>query len=322
MSEDFYEKLWQTIKIDKKVFVGELKNKRKNGEEYDALASISPVLDDNDNVLFFVSIERDISKEKELDRIKDEFVSIASHELRTPLTAIDGIVSMMRDGEYGEINKEIRKGLDDVNTASERLITLVNDLLSLSRIQAGRLKYELSEFGVEKPIKDVCDLFSVIVKKKGLELKTESGGEIVAQADMGKFKQILNNLLNNALKFTDSGYISVSFKEEGDNVNISIQDTGCGISKKDMDKLFGKFQQASNQSGRPPGTGLGLHLSREMTRKMGGDLWIAESEVGRGSTFVISLPKKGTKRADQVSKNIADEARKQPDQKSDRMEKV
>ncbi len=298
MDGDFYEKMWKTIKVDKKTFEVELQNRRKNGEVYYAIARISPVLDDDGILTGFVATEEDITKIKELDRMKDEFVSIASHELRTPLTAIDGIVSMMQSGEYGPINESLKQPLEDMTASSERLIHLVNDLLDLSRIQAGRMKYTLSNFPILDAVYETVQLLQSVAKQKNIRLDVAMDSEKgVVQADVDKVKQILNNLIGNALKFTDRGSVTVLVKIDGDKVKIYVSDTGIGIAKEDQTKIFGKFQQLKSDKGRPEGTGLGLHISKEMVNKMGGDLWIEESEKDVGSVFAFSLPKAGSKLA-------------------------
>ncbi len=317
MPREYYKKLWDTIKIDKKTFVNELTNKRKNGVLYDALIKVSPILDEQNNVKFFVAIERDISQEKQLAKMKDEFLSVASHELRTPLTAIDGLIAMIREGEYGKVNKELQQPLADVNLASERLINLVNDLLSVSRIEAGRLKYNLTDCHVKNGINEVIRFLEVVAKEKGLTLKAGKIPDVSIQADKDKVRQILNNLIGNSLKFTDKGGITITAKEEGELLIIKVSDTGIGIKKEDQQKLFQKFEQLDSGKGRPAGTGLGLFISKQMCQKMGGDLWLAKSEFGKGSTFAFSMPKTGSKTAKQSAELINQEALSNPNQKAD-----
>lgn len=261
----------------------------------------------------------DITKEQEIEKAKDEFLSMASHELRTPLAAIDGIVAMIRDGEYGKISDEVRGGLDDVNTASENLIRLVNDLLSVSRIEAGRLKYNLSDFDINSVIKQVVDLYTPLATEQGLKLDITEVPKVIVQADQDKVNQIITNLISNSLKFTEKGKIIISVKHNGDYLDVSVSDTGRGIAKKDCPKLFGKFQQVGAESRK--GSGLGLFIAKQMALKMGGDLILKSSRIGKGSVFALSLPKEGTDPAVRARREIEKEASLHPDQKSDNIEK-
>lgn len=237
-----------------------------------------------------VKLEAANKKLESLDKLKDEFLSIASHELRTPLTAVNGLVSMVLGGEYGAVNANLKQPLEDMNTSSQRLIHLVNDLLNLSRIQAGKMRYMFSEFPLTDVITEAVHLLQPLSEQKGLQLTTAKLEPVIVQGDSDKVKEILNNLIGNSLKFTDRGSITISVKSEKDKVNVYVTDTGIGIGKADQGKLFGMFEQLESREGRSTGTGLGLHISREMTRKMGGELWIEKSDVGAGSTFAFSLP--------------------------------
>ena len=289
---------------------------QKDKKKFSAALTATPILLEG-KTTGAILVFRDITKEKEVDRLKDEFVSIASHELRTPLTAIDGLVSMILDGEYGAINKELKQPLEDVNTSSERLIHLVNDLLNLSRIHAGRLKYTLTEFDLSKNTYPIVKTLGIIAEDNKLTLKTGSLENTMVQADADKFVQIVDNLIGNALKYTDKGGITISSRIAGEKAEVYISDTGIGIAKEDQQKLFGQFQQLDSGKGRPQGTGLGLHISREMIRKMGGDLWIEKSEIGKGSTFAFSLPIAKSQLAEKVRVGIEAETKSNPDQKSD-----
>lgn len=251
-----------------------------------------------------------------LDRLKDEFVSIASHELRTPLTAIDGLVSMIRDGEYGSVSKELKQPLEDINTSSERLIHLVNDLLNLSRLQSGRLKYTFSETDIKPIVEGIVKMMQIIAEPKGLKLSALNINSVTVSADIGKVEEILDNLVGNSLKFTDKGSIVLSTKLSEDKVIIFVTDTGIGIGKEDLGKLFGRFEKLESGLGRPAGTGLGLHISREMARKMGGDVWLENSEEGKGSTFAFSIPRSNSELARKSKEEIEKEAKANPDQKT------
>lgn len=264
-----------------------------------------------------VQLEQSNRKLKDLDKLKDEFVSVASHELRTPMTAIKGFVSMMLEGDYGSIPNELKEPLEDIQSSTERLIHLVNDMLNVSRIEAGRLKFSLQNIDSNHLIEEVVSSLQPIAKEKGLILSSSTGTVQEVQADSDKVKQLLNNLIGNSLKFTDGGSITVSSKEESGFVKISVTDTGMGMKKEDQSILFGKFQQIATQAtGKPTGTGLGLFISRELARKMGGDLWLEWSEIEKGSTFSFTLPIASSQIATKVKQQIDQEAQNHPDQKN------
>ncbi len=253
-----------------------------------------------------------------LEKLKDEFVSLASHELRTPMTAIKGFISMIQEGDFGKLSKEMEEPINDIGASTDRLIHLVNDMLNVSRIEAGRLKFTLVETDLDAIIAEVISTLQPIAISKKIILDYKKQKEILVQADVDKVKQVLNNLVGNSLKFTDQGGIIITTEQEGDRIKIFIADTGMGITPDNQKKLFGKFQQiSSQQKGKPIGTGLGLYLSKELVQKMGGDIWIEKSEIGKGSIFAFSLPIAKSPLANNVKIEIEKESQAHPDQKND-----
>jgi PAS domain S-box-containing protein len=316
MDSEVYKKFWHQIKVEKKSFSGEFNNHRKNGEQYVVEANISPILDQNNEVIFFVGIERDITKAKEIDKMKDEFVSVASHELRTPMTAIKGLVSMILEGDYGEVGNKLLQPLGDIALSTNRLIHLVNDMLNLSRIESGRLKFTLKEFDPTVLIGGVVESLNPIAKQKGIILKVGTVSKAKILGDEDKISQVLNNLIGNSLKFTDKGSIVVDTETNENFLKIFVKDTGVGIVKEDVEKIFGKFEQISSiQKGRPQGTGLGLYISKQIANKLGGDVWLEKSELGKGSVFGFSLPLMQSKIAEKIKAEIAKEEKNNPNQK-------
>jgi signal transduction histidine kinase len=315
MPIEVYRKFWDAIKNKKIPFEAEFTNRRKNGELYYAHARVSPVVS-NEKLMGFIGTEEDVTELKELNKMKDDFLSMAAHELRTPMTAIKGFVSMIMDGDYGETPEKINKPLKDIQTSTERLIRLVNDLLNISRLEQGRMKFDLSEFDAGTVVKKIVESLTPVANEKKVELKFNSGAKLNVFADRDKVEQLVINLIGNSLKFTDKGYIETIVRKNGKEIWVSVKDTGIGIEKKDQERIFGKFEQIADiQKGRPQGTGLGLYVSQMLARKMGGDLWLENSEVGKGSKFIFSLLSIKSKKIDAIKKQMAKEEREHPDQK-------
>ncbi|MBI4084633.1 MAG: PAS domain-containing protein [Candidatus Levybacteria bacterium] len=290
---------------------------KRDKSKFPVGVTVTPIFLAND-LIGAIEVFKDVAKEREIERLKDEFVSIASHELRTPMTAIKGLVSMIFEGEYGAYNENLKQPLTDIAISTNRLIALVNDLLNISRIEGGRVRFTLAPFSLFDIVHQVISTLQPLTEQKEITLKVSQIPGIPVQADADKVTQILNNIVGNAIKFTDSGGIMLSaqVREEKEMMYILVTDTGIGISQGDQRKLFGKFEQIHSQTnGRPPGTGLGLYISRELARKMGGDLWIERSEVGKGTTFGYSLPLANSKKADTIKREIEREAQVHPDQK-------
>jgi len=234
-----------------------------------------------------------IATRKEVEKMREEFMMIAAHELRAPLTAMKWQVSMILDGRtYGPVSDKLARPLSGMTESLCRLIGLVNDMINIGRMETGNLRLEPTAFDVRKLIFELSESFGPEAKKRGLELDTTGVGSMEVWADRDKTAQILSNLIDNAIKFTDTGKIKVITQGSAALVNILVTDTGVGIADGFQGKLFGKFAQAiSKEAGRPRGTGLGLYISRQLARNMGGDVVLVESQPGKGCIFALSLPK-------------------------------
>ncbi len=298
MNDDFYKQLWKTIKIDKKVFSGEVNNKRKNGEKYIALASISPILGQDNEVLFFVAIERDITHEKEVDRMKTDFISLASHQLRTPLAAMKWFAEMLLAGDAGKLSDEQKEFVNSINESNNRMIVLVNSLLNISRIESGRIV-------VDPKSTDLRELVEMELKEIDKQIKDKKQ-EVVLSVDKNLPKinidpklitEVYKNLLTNANKYTQNGgQIKIDISLNGGEIISKISDNGLGIPKEAIDKVFGRFYRAPNVIKlETEGTGLGLYLAKAIVESSGGKIWL-ESIEGKGSTFWFSLPLSGIKK--------------------------
>jgi signal transduction histidine kinase len=231
------------------------------------------------------------SKLQELDKLKDEFVSLASHELRTPMTAIKGSISTILDGYAGEVSKESREFLTAAYNENDRLIRLVNNLLNISRIEAGRFTFSVIHIDMNKLAAGVVGNLEMAAKEKGLYLKVDAfAGPAVVLGDEDKVKEVLINLIGNALKFTHKGGVTVNMKLDGKMLVTSVSDTGSGIAKEDQDLLFKKFSQVQGSYAKQTGgTGLGLYISKQIVEGLKGTIWL-ESKLGQGSSFKFSLP--------------------------------
>lgn len=240
-------------------------------------------------------LERANVRLKELDKQKSEFVSIASHQLRSPLTAIRGYASMLADGSYGTLSSKMIEPVNRIQDASRLMAESIEDFLNVSRIEGGNMKYELSDFNLRDRTERLVDDLRPEGFKKGLLLlfKQDLTGTGVVHADVGKTEQILHNLINNALKYTPKGTITVFVHDDPKKklLIVDILDTGIGMSEETIMSLFEKFTRAKNaNSVNIKGTGLGLYVAREMARKMGGDITAHSEGEGKGSRFTFTIP--------------------------------
>jgi signal transduction histidine kinase len=228
-------------------------------------------------------------------KLKSEFLANMSHELRTPLNAIIGFSEAMLSGVYGPVNERHREYLGDILTSGENLLGLINDLLDLSKIEAGSMDLERREFSVKELMKSAAGMFTekAIVHNITLECHVEEGvGEIIA--DQRKVKQVIVNLLSNAIKFTPpGGTVRMNARKTAEAIEISVEDTGIGISSEDISQLFQPFHQLESPFQKKySGAGLGLFLTKRLVELQGGGIR-AESEKGGGSVFSFSIPIKG-----------------------------
>ncbi len=214
-----------------------------------------------------------------------------SHELRTPLNSIIGFTGILLQAMSGEINDEQKKQLTMVKNSGNHLLSLINDLLDIAKIEAGKAEAVIEEFTLNDVVKEVEETFAPAVMEKGLELTNDVPEGIALVSDRRRVKQVLINMVGNAVKFTDKGRISVGAKiTEDENLEMSVTDTGIGIRDEDMANLFQPFQQIDTSLTKShEGTGLGLHLTRKLADLLGGNVQ-AKSEFGKGSAFIFSVP--------------------------------
>jgi signal transduction histidine kinase len=221
---------------------------------------------------------------------KSQFLANMSHELRTPLNAIIGFSEVLHEQMFGELNERQLAYVDDVLEAGRHLLSLINDVLDLAKIEAGRMDLELSQVEIPDILRSAISMHSERAGRGGIQLGlTTDPEEITITADARRVRQVAFNLLSNAVKFTPAdGRVDVSAHLDDGRVEIAVADTGPGIAAEDVDTIFEEFEQASDGK-QDEGTGLGLPLSRKLVELHGGRLWV-ESEPGRGSTFRFTLP--------------------------------
>jgi signal transduction histidine kinase len=191
----------------------------------------------------------------------------------------------------GEINEEQRKQLNLVKNSANHLLALINDVIDISKIEAGKVEIAIKEFDLSVLIQEIKDSFAVAVDKKGLELLLQTPQTFLIKSDERRTKQILVNFISNAIKFTDRGDIEIKVIQKNEMVEVSVRDTGIGIKKEDMGKLFETFSRITTKGRIEEGTGLGLYLSQKVAQLLGGDI-TAKSEFGKGSVFTLTLPLK------------------------------
>jgi len=268
---------------------------RKDGNRLPVADSAAPLKNKEGKVIGCVIVFRDVSKEREIDRIKSEFVSVASHQLRTPLTEIKWFSELLLENKKSKLSKEQQDFIKEIHTGNERMISLVNDLLNVSRIETGK------KFEIEKKKTDMIKLIKEVIKEqtneaknKGIEIVCDAGhpSELFLNVDENKIRQIFQNLLSNAVKYSSKGErVIFECEEEKERATFSIKDSGLGIPKDQQSRIFEKFFRASNvlMTGAE-GTGLGLYIAKSIVEAHGGKISF-ESADKKGTTFFVSLPK-------------------------------
>ncbi|MCX6740649.1 MAG: ATP-binding protein [Candidatus Parcubacteria bacterium] len=229
---------------------------------------------------------------KKLDEAKSDFISIASHQLRTPLTAIIGYISMIKQGDFGKVPAYMEQPIDRVFLSTDRIIHLVEDLLNISRIESGRLEYEFKLTDLAAMVEDVFSELQIQAKKKDLQLIYIKPKKKIPKLslDQSKVREVIMNLIDNAIKYTPKGKVTVSLEKTDDHVLFKVEDTGRGIAAEDMTLLFQKFSRVKGvQLVHTEGTGLGLYIAKNIIEKHNGKIWAESDGEGKGSRFMIEF---------------------------------
>ena len=304
--QKFYMDIWEKVSTGD-MWRGEIGSRTRQGETVWDAVSIAPIVDEKGNITNFVGVMEDITANKELlketekakeaaeaaAQAKADFLANMSHEIRTPLNAIYGMTSLMLDTP---LNAEQQDFIETIRGGSDTLLKVINDILDFSKIEAGKMELETQPFYIRNCVEDALDLLAEKAASKMLDLAyfVEDDTPPVVIGDITRVRQILVNLLNNAIKFTDKGEIVVNVKSmlvENDQheITFSVRDTGIGIPADKIDKLFKSFSQVDTSTTRKyGGTGLGLAISNQLAENMGGRMWV-KSEEGDGSTFYFTI---------------------------------
>jgi len=263
-----------------------IKSVRKEVKQRERLEFLDKELEKSNNYL-----EKANDKLKSLDKLKTEFVSLASHQLRSPLTAIKGYAEMLIAGDYGNIGDEAREAIDRMYQSSKNLAIVVEDLLSVTKIEAGGMKYEMAPFDLSKVVEDEVKDFTMVIEKKGLKLNFEKdeSSMCMANGDKEKIRQIIINFIDNSVKYTKEGSINVSVKNKNNKVVFCVKDTGMGMTEEIKESLFQKFARGDAAKMNSTGTGLGLYLAKQIIEAHKGRVWVESDGPNKGSAFYMEL---------------------------------
>jgi signal transduction histidine kinase len=235
-----------------------------------------------------------VAQLRELDRLKSSFLANMSHELRTPLNSILGFADVMIEGLDGPLTENMGNDLQLIQKNGQHLLNLINDVLDMAKIEAGRMNLVVEKFNLHDILEEITSITSPLASEKSLALfiEPDSDHEVEVMADRTRLRQVMINLVNNSIKFTDKGKIAIHAGRQNDNVLIRVKDTGIGIPPDKLEAIFQEFIQVDTSTTRKAGgTGLGLPISRRLIEMHGGRLWAESSGVnGEGSTFFVLLP--------------------------------
>lgn len=303
-SDATYVEIWNNLFAGME-WRGEHKNRKKNGEKYWESVLISPIKNNEGRITNYIILSEDISdrknmekeliqaklKAQESDRLKSAFLANMSHEIRTPLNSILGFSDLLTEPKLDEESRQEYASL--ISSSGSNLLSIINDVLDISKIEAGQITLSVSQFSAQKLINSIKNEYALKARQKEIELQISpetADPEIFLESDEARIKQVLINFVGNALKFTEKGVIEIGVTTTDENIRFYVKDTGIGIPKEFHEKIFDRFRQVEAAHTRKyGGNGLGLAITKNLGELLGGRIWL-ESEVGNGSVFYFDLP--------------------------------
>jgi len=255
------------------------------------MANTTPIIDSDGHIIGLVSVLRDISELKKLDMLKSQFVNMAAHELKAPLAAVQGYLELMSENALGESIDDYESYVDRSLQRTKALIDMINDLLNISRLEAGKVRREIETVDMAELIDERLDFFSEHMQQKNLTLEKDLENSLLVRIDRDEINRVVNNLISNAIKYNkENGYIFISACKDGPYAKMSVRDTGIGLQPEEKERLFEEFFRAKNKFTRTvTGTGLGLTIVKRIIDSYAGKIDV-DSEFEKGSTFTIYLP--------------------------------
>jgi PAS domain S-box-containing protein len=267
-----------------------------DGKDFYFNLRISVIASDEPKYDEYVVTLTDVTPEKKAEISKDDFITITSHELRTPMTIIKSYLWLLEEEKAGSLNPKQKDYIEKAINSTERMLSLINDMLSVSKLEQGKIEYKFEIFDIDKFISETLPEFEIKVKENGNKLVFEHIPDLkLVMADQKRLKEVLYNLIGNSMKFTKNGTIKVKTLANDKFIKVSVSDTGKGIPKDDLEKLFKKFGKLENSyetMAESSGTGLGLYITKQLVEGMGGKITVKSDGENKGSEFIFFLQRK------------------------------
>ncbi len=297
MPNKFFSQMWDSIYFTKKPFIGEIQDRKKDGNIFIAKIKIMPLIDKSGEIISFVGIERDITEIKKLNDAKKEFISLATHQLRTPITSISLTAEILLKNLSKKAKNENKEYLYEIMRSVKKMNEMIELFLNVSRIEMKTFEIMPCPSNIALIIQENIDDIKTQCIEKNIEIIKNIQPDLpMVSVDINIMNIILENLFSNSVKYTPSdGNIIVSAEKQNNNIIIKVSDTGYGILKKHQPLVFNKLFRSETESQKIEGVGLGLYLVKSLLLQTGGNIWL-ESEKNRGTTFFVSIPLSGMKK--------------------------